>query len=237
MMHNLKFLAAAAALVFACGCASERSGQFVPKVVFTFDDGVAEHYDTVAPILEKYGFRGTFNVIVDSVDRKKGTVTWAQLRDLDRRGHAIENHTLTHPNLAKMAETNNLAGVEREVTLSRDIIASNVGRAPTFVCYPFGAWNAATECAVRDSWQKPMCPCRRNFGEGYAPGDVTRYIEECIEKKQGIIDLMCHGVSANGGGWKPFATPEIFESYVKEVKELADRKLVKVVLYRDCEIY
>lgn len=236
MKHVFQYFAALLTAIFVCGCASERSGQLVPKVAFTFDDSLSEYYDVAAPILEKYGFRGTFNAIVSQVGNPD-RMTWDQLRDLDRRGHAIENHTMTHPDLAKMAETNNLAGVQREVTLSRDIIASQIGRAPTLVFHPDGKTSGAVDLAIRDSWQKPMPINRHVFGEGYVHGDVTRYIEDQIAKGNHIIDIFCHGVNASGPGYKPFANPQVFEDYVKEVKELVDRKLIKVVLYRDCEIY
>ncbi len=39
----------------------------IPVVVFTFDDGGLEHYEDAAPILEKYGFRGTFNVVASTI--------------------------------------------------------------------------------------------------------------------------------------------------------------------------
>ncbi len=235
MKHMFRLVAAVVMAAFACGCATDR-GPRLPKVVFTFDDGFTEHYDIVAPILEKYGFRGSFNVVVGSVGRPKH-MTWDQLRDLDRRGHAIENHTMTHPNMVALAESNDTARIERELTLARDEIASAIGRAPTFVCLPYSRSNAAVDMAIRDSWQKPMCCCRRNFGEGYAPGDATRYIDERVAQGRRVVDLLCHGVTANGPGYKPFASPEAFEAFVKEVKELVDRKQVKVVLYRDCEVY
>lgn len=236
MKHSFQYFAALLTAIFVCGCASERPGQLVPKVAFTFDDSLSEYYDVAAPILEKYGFRGTFNVIVGQVGNPD-RMTWEQIADLNSRGHAIENHTMTHADLVKMAESNDIAGVQREVTLSRDIIASRIGRAPTLVFHPHRKTSSAVDLAIRDSWQKPMPLNRRPFGEGYVHGDVTRYIEEQTANGNSIIDLFCHGVSASGPGYKPFANPQVFEDYVKEVRELADRKLIKVVLYRDCEVY
>jgi len=54
----------------------------------TFDDGLPSHATVVAPLLEKYGWRGTFFIWPVG----NGNMTWDQLRKMATRGHEIGNH-------------------------------------------------------------------------------------------------------------------------------------------------
>lgn len=206
-----------------------------PKVVLTFDDGFVEHYTTVAPILEKYGLRGTFNIIVGRVG-KPGYMNWRQIRSLAKRGHAIENHTYSHTNLVALVKSGSQKDFAHELEFSCDKIAAEVGRRPTFLCYPYSQSTWVTDQLVRDYWLSPMDCKRRNFGEGTVPRTETgagAYINACIADHVEPIDILTHGVTATGGGWRPFPNAEVFEEHIKEIREMQDQGKIAVVLYRD----
>jgi peptidoglycan/xylan/chitin deacetylase (PgdA/CDA1 family) len=88
--------------------------------LFTFDDGTADHYFTVAPILERYGVRGIFYVSTALVGRA-GYLTLAQCREMQARGHAIESHGHEHKALLGAAESE-LSG---QLALSRQLLKDN----------------------------------------------------------------------------------------------------------------
>lgn len=92
-----------------------------PGLLLTFDDGLRSHADVVAPLLEKYGFRGWFNVPVGFVDCEPAAqdafarehridcdasaytddriaLSWRDLHRLDGP-HEICCHTTTHRRL------------------------------------------------------------------------------------------------------------------------------------------
>ena len=92
-----------------------------PGLLLSFDDGLRSHADVVAPLLEKYGFRGWFNVPVGFVDAlpaqqrefalrqridfdpsdqqgERIALSWQDLRRLDGP-HEICCHTLSHRRL------------------------------------------------------------------------------------------------------------------------------------------
>jgi len=73
------------ALVEDCGPAQA-------PINFIFDDGYAEQYTLAAPILERYGLRGSFAVIADAIGTSGVYMTWDQCRDLRDRGHEINVH-------------------------------------------------------------------------------------------------------------------------------------------------
>lgn len=92
-----------------------------PGLLLTFDDGLRSHADVVAPLLEKYGFTGWFNVPVGFVDTEPAAqrdfarthridcdaselpderiaLSWRDLLRLDG-SHEICCHTMTHRRL------------------------------------------------------------------------------------------------------------------------------------------
>lgn len=81
-----------------------------PGIMLHFDDGLYEHYEIAAPLLDKFGFTGWFHVITDYLDNpslfheescKKKSMTWSQARELANRGHEICSHSCTHKRLNK----------------------------------------------------------------------------------------------------------------------------------------
>jgi peptidoglycan/xylan/chitin deacetylase (PgdA/CDA1 family) len=69
-------------------------------VCLSYDDGMPCHVDLVAPMLEEFGFRGTFYTPINS-DIIARPDAW---RDVARRGHELGNHTIFHPCRRPIAE-------------------------------------------------------------------------------------------------------------------------------------
>jgi peptidoglycan/xylan/chitin deacetylase (PgdA/CDA1 family) len=63
-------------------------------VSLTYDDGIACHYEDVAPMLESCGLRGTFNTPIAESTIMTHVEEW---RGLAARGHELGNHSLFHP--------------------------------------------------------------------------------------------------------------------------------------------
>ena len=75
-------------------------------VVFTFDDATASQYSIVAPLLKQYGFGATFFICEfppSSADSNL-YMNWRQIKELDRMGFEIANHTESHPQLSKLSK-------------------------------------------------------------------------------------------------------------------------------------
>lgn len=229
-MKKTFLLMAAIAAMCVAGAAEK------PIVVFTFDDGALEHYRDVAPILEKYGFRGTFNLITDATDHNNAAgwfMSWDQVRELTKRGHAFESHTVTHPNLEELWRKGETNEIRRQVAESRDRIAQQTGVRPVLLCHPYCARTNGVDAIIREEGLVPMDWHRNNFGLGTKPGDVAKFVAERSAKGEKIVDLLVHGVNKNGGAWHPFDSPAHFEEFVKEVKDLVDKGEIRCMLYRD----
>lgn len=74
-------------------------------VVLTFDDATASHYSVVAPLLKEYGFGATFFVCEFPPNFSDTTkyMNWRQIKELDKMGFEIANHTRSHPAVAKLS--------------------------------------------------------------------------------------------------------------------------------------
>ena len=113
----------------------------------TIDDGALDGYTTGAPILEKYGFRGTFAMVVGKVGDyltdptlAKPHFDWDQARDLVARGHGIANHTMTHVSVDTLTTT---AKLDAQIQAAEDELQSQLGFAPKVFVYPSGATGTA----------------------------------------------------------------------------------------------
>ena len=108
------------------------------SLIISFDDTRADHYLTAAPILEKYGFRGTFFIMTVAIG-KSGYMSKEQIRELADRGHAIGLHTWDHQDLRKILPNQWHIQIEKPKADLEEI----TGKKITALAYPFGLWNRA----------------------------------------------------------------------------------------------
>ncbi len=101
----------------------------------------------VADILDKYGMKGTFYIVIDWVG-KDGFLTWDQVKELDKRGFEIGSHTLTHPQDLKELYTE---GLFYEVQNSKDMIETVLGHNISKFCYPRGRQNQRVRNMVEEA--------------------------------------------------------------------------------------
>src|ERR1035437_10365094 len=73
---------------------------------FTFDDGFQSQFLNAIPVLDSFGFKGTFflisSVMVDDTPGVWRYGTWDQFRNAALEGHEIGSHTVTHPDLTTL---------------------------------------------------------------------------------------------------------------------------------------
>ena len=128
------------------GYFSSRTCPPAHSFVVSIDDGDLDAYTTAAPLLEQLGMRGTFFVIAGR-DGTKGTMTNVDVQDLAARGHAIGNHTMTHPNLRKL----DAAALSQEIEGAQQTLAALLGYRPRTFAYPYGRYDDAAVAAVAQS--------------------------------------------------------------------------------------
>ncbi len=102
----------------------------------SMDDGGALDMK-MADLLDKYGTKGTFYIVVDWIG-KDGFLTWDQVKELDKRGFEIGSHTTSHPQDLKKLHEEELF---YEVQNSKDMIETVLGHSISKFCYPRGRYN------------------------------------------------------------------------------------------------
>jgi peptidoglycan/xylan/chitin deacetylase (PgdA/CDA1 family) len=101
-------------------------------IVFTLDDGYAEHYTTFAPIMERYGLRASFGIIGQAIGTAN-YMTEAQLSDLVARGHEMVVHgCLTGKN--NLSEYATQAEIEADIAYHKAFV-SRFSTNNSHLCY------------------------------------------------------------------------------------------------------
>ena len=80
-------------------------------IILAFDDSPKSQFTLAKPILDKYGFKGSFFTVCTYVNEgsqgaDKSRMTWQDLQTLQKQGQDIESHTLTHTDLNNKSQQN-----------------------------------------------------------------------------------------------------------------------------------
>lgn len=108
-------------------------------VVLTFDDGYADQYAYVVPLLHEYGDEATFYVVTGTLGAA-GHLTWAQLQLMRSLGEDIAAHGVEHEDLSRMSEAGQAYQIDGSVSLLRRRLDAPVES----YCYPGGRFNRTT---------------------------------------------------------------------------------------------
>jgi len=148
-------------------------------IMFSFDDTRKEHYHIVAPILEKYGYKGAFFIMTIAIG-KKNYMKSEEIKNLSDRGHCIGHHTLDHQNLKKLP----LKDWETQIDKPKIKLEKIIGKKVQYLAYPFGLCNdfavqelkkrnfkAAFQLAGKQHKNDPLLTIRRLIVPGTWSGE------------------------------------------------------------------
>jgi len=113
--------------------------------VITFDDGDLDQYENAIPILQKYGFNGTFYIVTKWLGDKYH-MTWDMVKNISDAGMIIGGHTRYHPNVANLTDE----GLKNELLGSKTDLEDKIGKTVEFFAYPGGAHSKNAEEHVKE---------------------------------------------------------------------------------------
>ena len=135
-------IAAASVGMFAAGYAIAQdveiatwSGFRKGAASFTFDDGAPSHVTDAGPMFKKYGYKATFNVVVN------WNPNWSGFQGLADEGHEIASHSNSHGNNMSGEEASSKKNIESHIKQKYGIIT---------VAYP--NCNVPNESAVKQNY-------------------------------------------------------------------------------------
>jgi peptidoglycan/xylan/chitin deacetylase (PgdA/CDA1 family) len=114
--------------------------------VITFDDGYASVYRHGVPVMQALGMTPTI-FLAPNVTRQnnewtplpklydRSLMTWKEIRELQAHGFTFGAHTLTHPDLTRLADED----LDRELRVSQEILQDALGTEVKLFAYPFGS--------------------------------------------------------------------------------------------------
>ena len=151
------------------------------RVILTFDDGHKSDYQIVAPLLERYGFRGVFFIPTAFLNARKA----AAYRDLVKRGHRVGSHTVHHFYLTMKGRPRVTCGrvagctdddIRQELVGSRTALAERV--APTdLLAWPGNYFDERTIRLAREAGYRGLFACEKQVRSGGlllgVPGTTT----------------------------------------------------------------
>jgi peptidoglycan/xylan/chitin deacetylase (PgdA/CDA1 family) len=116
-------------------------GRPIPErsIVLTFDDGYRDAYTVAFPLLQQYGFVGTFFVLATPAHYESPDyLTWAMMAEMAEAGMEIQGHGREHVDLRRRSYdylVYQLLGV-------KEAVEYHTGHPVVFFCYPSGQYDA-----------------------------------------------------------------------------------------------
>ena len=117
-------------------------------ILITFDDGYRDFAEYAWPLLKKYGFTATVNLVVDQIggynawdEKEYGEIeplmNWQEIRKLQAEGVTFGSHTVNHVALDRVFPIK----AWREMRQSRLMLEKALGVPVKQIAYPFGLHN------------------------------------------------------------------------------------------------
>jgi peptidoglycan/xylan/chitin deacetylase (PgdA/CDA1 family) len=174
---------------------SRLPGRPLDRVALSFDDGPdPDVTPAVLDLLDRHHARASFFMI-----GARAAVHPALVREVVRRGHDVENHTMHHRYRFALLGA---AGQRRELAEAQAVLAPLAGRAPRLARTPAGIRSPLTDLVLHRLGLRHASWSRRGLDTGAAGADaVTRRLSNGL--RGGDILLLHDGNAARDASGRP----------------------------------
>jgi peptidoglycan/xylan/chitin deacetylase (PgdA/CDA1 family) len=127
-------------------------------VLITFDDGIQDNLTNALPILKNYNAPAVIFVSTSHVGTVHGGksgykfqfLQWKEMKTMiESKLISIQNHTHTHPFLTEISNAN----IEKEVSVSNELIKNNLSVIPNSIAYPKGDYDKRVREVIKDHFK------------------------------------------------------------------------------------
>ena len=120
-----------------------------PKpIILTFDDGYANAYTDAFPLLQRYGFVGTFFLISEPMDAgDPNFLSWAEVEEMYAAGMSFEPHSYNHPDMRNRG----FDFVVFQILAPKEAIEARTGEPCRFFAYPAGRYDQFVIAVLRSA--------------------------------------------------------------------------------------
>ncbi|MGQ9467393.1 MAG: polysaccharide deacetylase family protein, partial [Anaerolineae bacterium] len=117
-------------------------------VILTFDDGYRDAYTVVFPLLQKYGFVGTFFVLATPAHYASPQyLDWGMMKEMADAGMEIQGHGRDHVDLRNRS----YEFLVYQILGIKEAVEYHTGQPVRFFCYPSGQYDASVIAVVRSA--------------------------------------------------------------------------------------
>ncbi len=114
-------------------------------VAVTFDDGFLSMYTKLLLIASEFRYPVTLFVYTDNIRHKaRKSLTWSNLREMEKEGIAVECHTESHADLVKLQERDTAESrrmLFNEIYLSSRLMELYLDKKIRYFAFPYGRYN------------------------------------------------------------------------------------------------
>lgn len=183
---------------------------------FTFDDGAPSHVSDAGPMFKKYGYKATFNVVVN------WNPNWSGFQDLADEGHEIASHSNSHSNNMSGEEASSKKTIEGKIKQKYGIITvaypnCNVPNESAVlqnyivgrICN--GSWKGMNDEMGKDgpsNWAQVPATMTGSEGQLKSTNDFTGRMQKVIQSN-GWAAFLTHGFQGKNNGNATYSPTDI----------------------------
>jgi len=118
-------------------------------VILTFDDGYRDNYSNAFPLLEKYGYVGTFFLVTGPIDfDNPDYLTWDMVQEMHQAGMDFQAHSYRHLDL----RDKDMDFLIFEIIAPKEAIEARTGETVRFFAYPSGGYDEQTVAVLKSAY-------------------------------------------------------------------------------------
>ena len=147
-------------------------------IAITFDDGYESVAKHALPILRQYDF--PFTVFITPVMVGKSLfMDWQTLKQLNRYGGSIANHTLNHPHMVRLqqgeTESEWQERIRHEITTAEKSIDKQLGQTTVFFAYPYGEFDNEIKSILQELGMTAFAQHSGAFDQSVDQQEIPRF--------------------------------------------------------------
>ncbi|MCQ2124493.1 MAG: polysaccharide deacetylase family protein [Fibrobacter sp.] len=221
MIMNKKLIVGAAVIAFGATVASSQeiatwAGFRKGAASFTFDDGAPSHVTDGAPVFDKYGYKGTFNLVYN------WNPNWSGFQQMANNGHEIASHSNSHGNNMSGEEASSKTNIQGKINQDGGIItvaypncnvpnqsAVNQNYIAGRICN--GSWQGVSDIMGKDGpsdWTKVPALMTGSEGSIKSTSDFTGQMQKAMQQN-GWVMFLTHGFQGKSNGSATYSPTDL----------------------------
>ena len=210
IMNNKISIAAITVGMFAAGSAFAQNAEIATwsgfrkaAASFTFDDGAPSHVSDGGPLFDKYGYKATFNVVVN------WNPDWSGFGNMAKNGHEIASHSNSHGQNMSGEEASSKKSIEGKIQQKYGVITvaypnCNVpNKSAVLQNYVIGricngSWQSQPDMMGKDGpsdWAMASAIMTGSTGTNDFKGNMQKAVQQ-----SGWISFLTHGFEGKNNG-------------------------------------